>query len=106
MACAPEGGRAAARLRWPPDCLIGREESHDDAPGSRCRLNGAKWLTLAIQASVFLTVVALGLRASFRDATALIRRPAALGRAVLAMNVVMPALALLLALFLDLKPVV
>ncbi len=69
-------------------------------------MTAAKWVMLAVQASIFLTVVALGLRARFRDATSLFRRPAALSRALLSMYVVMPALALLLALAFDLRPVV
>jgi BASS family bile acid:Na+ symporter len=69
-------------------------------------MGAEKWLMVAIQASVFLTVVAVGLRARFRDVTALMRRPDAFGRALLAMYVVMPALAVLLALALDLRPVV
>jgi bile acid:Na+ symporter, BASS family len=69
-------------------------------------MTAAKWLMLAIQASIFLTVVAVGLGARFRDAVSLFRRPRALSRALLSMYVVMPALALLLALALDLRPVI
>lgn len=69
-------------------------------------MTAATWLMLAVQASIFSTVVALGLRARFRDATSLFRRPGALSRALLAMYVLMPALALLLVLAFGLKPVV
>ncbi|NUO47853.1 MAG: Na+-dependent transporter [Polyangiaceae bacterium] len=69
-------------------------------------MTAAKWLMLAVQASIFLTVVALGLRARFRDAASLLRRPGALSRALLSMYVLMPALAVLLALAFDLKPIV
>ena len=59
-----------------------------------------------LQASVILTVFAIGLRASAQDATYLFRRPGELIRAVLAMNVVMPAFAVGLALLFNLHPAV
>jgi BASS family bile acid:Na+ symporter len=61
---------------------------------------------LAIRAGVVVTVAALGLRATVRDATYLVRRPAKLARALFAMNVVMPVLVALMAWGLSLRPVV
>lgn len=69
-------------------------------------MTATKWLMLAIQTSIFLLVVSLGLLARFRDATALFRTPGVLLRSLGAMNVVMPCLALLLALAFQLRPVV
>ena len=60
-------------------------------------MTAAKWLGLVLQASIMLTVLGLGLTASFQDATFLFRRPALLLRAVLAMNVVMPIIAVVIA---------
>ncbi len=52
------------------------------------------WILLAaVRAGIILTVLALGLRASFDDATFLVRRPTKLGKALLSMNVVMPLFA-------------
>jgi BASS family bile acid:Na+ symporter len=59
-----------------------------------------------LQVSVILTVFAIGLRASAQDATYLFRRAGELIRAVLAMNVVMPAFAVGLALLFNLHPAV
>src|SRR5215469_4690216 len=63
-------------------------------------------ILFTIKASIFLTVLAIGFRATFADATFLFRRPAQLGRAFLAMNVFMPLLALLFVLRFDLDPAV
>ena len=56
-----------------------------------------------LKASIFLTVFALGLQATFADVTFLFRRPRLLIRGFLSMNVAMPALALfsVLAFHLD-----
>lgn len=61
-------------------------------------------IRLAIVASVVLLVFVLGLRATAADATYLVRRPALLLRALLAMNVVVPAVATGLAILFDLTP--
>ncbi len=53
-------------------------------------------LGLALQASIMLTVLGLGLTASWQEATYLLRRPALLLRTVLAMSVVMPVAAVAL----------
>jgi bile acid:Na+ symporter, BASS family len=54
----------------------------------------AALIVLALKASIVLTVLAIGLRATFADATSLFRRPPDLARAFLSMNVIMPALSL------------
>jgi BASS family bile acid:Na+ symporter len=55
-----------------------------------------------LKASIALTVFALGLQATFADATFLFRRPRLLVRGFLSMNVMMPLLALLLVMTFDL----
>ncbi len=52
-----------------------------------------QYLGLALQLSITLTVLGLGLTASWRDATSLFRQPALLLRSVVAMSIVMPLLA-------------
>ena len=59
---------------------------------------------VVLKASVLLNVFAIGLRASAQDATYLFRRPAELIRAIFAMNVLMPAFALVLVSVIDLTP--
>jgi len=53
-----------------------------------------------------LSVSALGLKATFSDATYLFRHPRQLGLALLSMNVLMPFLAVVLALLFNLHPAV
>jgi BASS family bile acid:Na+ symporter len=60
-------------------------------------MTASQWLGLILQASIMLTVLGLGLTATFQDATYLFRRPALLLRAVLSMNVVMPVIAAMVA---------
>jgi bile acid:Na+ symporter, BASS family len=55
-----------------------------------------KWLELALTASIMLTVLGFGLRATFQDATYLLRTPKLLLRTVVSMNVVMPLVAALI----------
>lgn len=62
----------------------------------------AQAIPMAISFSIFMMVMAIGLRADLRDATFLLRRPALFGRSVLAMNVVMVAFAATMCLLLDL----
>ena len=57
----------------------------------------ATLLPLLLKASLALLVVSLGLRATLQDTTHLFRRPGQLARALLAMFVVMPITALILA---------
>jgi bile acid:Na+ symporter, BASS family len=64
------------------------------------------FIVLVIKASIALSVFAIGLKATFADATFLFRRPAQLARAWLSMDVVMPLLALALVLLFELHPAV
>jgi BASS family bile acid:Na+ symporter len=64
------------------------------------------WISLVVRAGVVLTVLALGLRASFADATWLLRRPAKLGRALVAMNVIVPLFVAALISQFTLRPIV
>jgi bile acid:Na+ symporter, BASS family len=63
-------------------------------------------ILFALKASVALSVVALGLKATMADATHLLRRTSLLFRALLSMNIVMPIAALILALTFNLHPAV
>jgi bile acid:Na+ symporter, BASS family len=63
-------------------------------------------IPIVLEASMLLSVLAIGLRASAQDATYLFRRPAELGRALLAMNVLMPLFAVALVSIFDLRPAV
>ena len=58
----------------------------------------AQWLQLALMVSITLTVFGLGLTATFQDATYLLRRPAQLVTAFVSMNIVMPVIAVLIAI--------
>jgi len=69
-------------------------------------MNTAALITLALKVSVFLNVFALGLNASPRDATYLLRNPKQLARALSSMFVVMPLFAAALASAFDLHPAV
>ena len=60
-------------------------------------MTAAQWLGLALQASIVLTVLGLGLTASQQDATYLLRRPKLLARAVLSMNIAMPIIVAVIA---------
>jgi bile acid:Na+ symporter, BASS family len=63
-------------------------------------------ILLALKTSIFLSVFALGLKASFADATFFLHRPRDMARAFLSMNLLMPLVAFLLAATLDLHPAV
>ena len=63
-------------------------------------------IPIVLKASVLLNIFALGLRANIRDAGFLFRRPGELFRALLAMNVLMPLVALVLVIKMDLDPAV
>jgi BASS family bile acid:Na+ symporter len=60
-------------------------------------MNIAEIVVLMVQASILLLVFELGLHATLADATYLLRRPGLLLRSLLAMNVVVPFFAALLA---------
>jgi BASS family bile acid:Na+ symporter len=63
-------------------------------------------LGLLIKLSLFLTVLSYGMLASWDDVMYLFRRPGQLIRALFSINVIMPIVMLLMALFFDLDPVV
>jgi BASS family bile acid:Na+ symporter len=58
-------------------------------------------ISLGIQGSMALMVFCVGLHARFDDVLYLLRRPSLLTRSLLAMNVIMPAVALAIAFWLD-----
>lgn len=62
--------------------------------------------SLSLKISIIFTVFALGLRTSMSDALFLCRRPRQLGRTLLAMNLIVPAVAITLALSFNLLPAV
>lgn len=66
----------------------------------------AALIPLVLKISILLSVFAIGLKATLADATFLFRRPGYLGRALLAMNVLMPLVAFGLAMTFDLNPAV
>ena len=59
-----------------------------------------------VKASIFLTVLVLGFKAKFADATYVLWRPGEFGRAFLTMNVIMPLTALALVQWFDLDQAV
>jgi BASS family bile acid:Na+ symporter len=66
----------------------------------------ASLIQLALTASLLLLVFALGLRATVADATHVLRRPALILRAFLAMGVIVPVAAAVLAAVFALAPAV
>jgi predicted Na+-dependent transporter len=66
----------------------------------------AKLLPIAINVSIGLIVIGLGMHARFADVTYLVRRPGLLLRSLLAMNVIMLFVAAGAAILLDLDPAV
>jgi len=66
----------------------------------------AQLIPLAVQGSISLIVFAVALNASFDEIAYLLHKPGLLVRSLLAMNVVMPALAVLVAVLFNLNPVV
>lgn len=63
-------------------------------------------IAVLLKSSIVMSVLALGLHASFSDAMSLFRRPADLVRAFLSMNVVMPIFALALIATFNIHPAV
>lgn len=53
-------------------------------------------IPLLVKLSIMLSVIAIGLRATLADTTYLFSRPALLVRALIAMNVIMPAFAVVM----------
>jgi bile acid:Na+ symporter, BASS family len=66
----------------------------------------AELIGLAIKASIFLIVLALGLDADLEDVTYLFRRPSLLVRSILSLNVLMVIFAVALASLFDLAPAI
>jgi len=66
----------------------------------------AQIIPLAINLSMALMVLALGLRASWQDAASLLREPSLLLRSFLSMNVIMALVAIALAVLFKLDPAV
>jgi BASS family bile acid:Na+ symporter len=66
----------------------------------------ANVILLVLKTSLFLSVMAIGLKATLSDTTYLFRRPAQLMRALLSINVFMPLIALMMAATFDLDPAV
>jgi bile acid:Na+ symporter, BASS family len=69
-------------------------------------MNAIAIIVLALKVSIILSVFAIGLKATFRDATFLFRRPRDLLRALLSMNVLMPLVALAMGMAFNLHPAV
>src|SRR5262245_12980070 len=67
-------------------------------------VSAAKLIALVLQISIGLIVCSVALRAKPGDITYLLRRPSLLVRSLLAMNVVMPFIAALVAMFFHLRP--
>jgi|KBSSwiStaDraftv2_1062776.scaffolds.fasta_scaffold03860_10 BASS family bile acid:Na+ symporter len=63
-------------------------------------------IVLVLKASIILSVFAIGLKATFRDAVFLFSRPNQLVRAWFSMSVVMPVFALTLVMLFDLHPAI
>jgi len=61
---------------------------------------------LVLKISIVLSVIAIGLKTSIADATFLFRKPGYLSRAILAMYVIMPIVALLIGMSFNLNPAV
>jgi hypothetical protein len=66
----------------------------------------SEMVAIAVQASMALLVFCLGMHARFDDLTDLLRHPGLLLRSLPAMNVIMPAFAVAVALLFDLNVVV
>jgi BASS family bile acid:Na+ symporter len=66
----------------------------------------AQIILLAVTASMFLIVFALGLETTLRDAMSLFRQPGLFVRSILAMNIIMLGFAVAAALLFDLPPAI
>jgi bile acid:Na+ symporter, BASS family len=63
-------------------------------------------ILLVLKISIAASVLAVGLKASFTDASSIFRRPSELARALFSMNVLMPLLAVVVVLIFNLDPAV
>ena len=66
----------------------------------------ANLILIAVRISVFLSVLAMGLEATWQDATYVFRKPREFFRALLSLDVVMPVVSVTLVSFLNLHPAV
>jgi BASS family bile acid:Na+ symporter len=66
----------------------------------------AELIPLVISLSIFITVLAIGLDATFQDAVSLFRRPGLLIRSIVSMNVVMVLIAVAIAHLFALEPAI
>ena len=69
-------------------------------------MTAAEMVGLALRTNIFLIVFSLGLRANHADVLYLLSRPGRLSRSLLAMNVIMPLVAVGLSLAFNLHPAV
>src|SRR4051812_44680834 len=67
-------------------------------------MDSRRIVALALQVSIFLMLFGFGLRSGRGDLSYALRRPAMLGRALLAMFIVMPVVAILLCVVFDFVP--
>jgi bile acid:Na+ symporter, BASS family len=63
-------------------------------------------LPILVQISLMLVVASVGMQARWRDLTAVVERPGLLLRGFIAVNVVVPAVALLMVLILPMAPII
>jgi BASS family bile acid:Na+ symporter len=63
-------------------------------------------LMLMLKVSLALSIFAIGLKATFRDATCMVRRPAKFLRSVISVYLLVPAFAIVLAMSFNLNPAV
>jgi BASS family bile acid:Na+ symporter len=69
-------------------------------------MGGHELIKLGLQASIFLTVLGIGLAATWDEATYLLRKPGLLARSLLSMFVIMPILCVVVALVSHLPPAI
>ncbi|MFC5270357.1 bile acid:sodium symporter family protein [Adhaeribacter terreus] len=69
-------------------------------------MNAVEIITLILKISIFLTALGYGLKTTAEDAFYLFRNPGLLLRSILAMNIIMPVVAILMALLFNLPPLV
>jgi BASS family bile acid:Na+ symporter len=69
-------------------------------------MNAIAIIVLTLKISLFLTALGYGLKTTSSDAFYLFRKPGLLLRSILAMNIIMPVIALLIALNFNLPPLV
>lgn len=92
-------------VAYPSWSYVRRPEPMHAGQGEELVSVGAM-ISLGLRVSIFLCVLVLGLRASFRDATHVLRSPYLLVSSFVAMFVMMPAVAVALATSFDLHPAV